>query len=461
MLSSKFLAPTLLALALPLVPMMAQAQDNTPKIGISVAPSTLREDGPAPVAKLRRIAGSTPRVVLKLVSTDARVIVPATIVFPEGATEVGFPVRLVNDSIINDPASKDGFHAFRIHVSGEGVAPNFIDLRILDDEPFRPPVTSKVTLTRFEVVDGSTNMVRLTFSGPVSFARNRFGTPIYLLAINGLHTEVSVQAISAQVLVLKSARAFQAGGTLSVAVYNLADASGLPFPDLVRLAVVPAGPRYSLEVSRPRIRENAGANASRVTIRLAYAVAKPLTFTLTVNELLPSFPVKISAPASVTVPAGAREVSFPVAAIDNDRVDGDVLNFIAVASPYPNPPTSPLVRFDIIDDEPAPASTVRIVRAARLAGNVLRLKLSGSIRDPYNIGPSPEKFLIRVGARLFHPRGSISVDASGTVVDVYTGVDLPSTEEVTLTISGLRDASLALISTTSITLPVVPSQPSA
>lgn len=473
--SKKFLALGLLALALPVALLGAsQSEARAVELDLMVAPRAFREDGAAPRGRLARRGTSLPALTVQLRSTDTRFIVPATVTFAQGERQLYFPIRLVNDVIINDRASNDGFRTFNLYIGGAGIPSTEISLKILDDEPFRLPRLSPVRLERFEALGDSKNVARLVFSGPVSFNPSKtYGTPQYGLGINGLMDRVArLQVINRQVLLITFDRDFAPGDIIAIAAYNLTDAHGLPLPDQLRSTVVPFGPPFSIAISKSKFREDAGANASRVTIRLAYAVARPLTFTLSVNapgamelsaSTLPesTLPRKISAPASVTIPAGARAISFPVAAIDNDVVDGDTFNRLAIQAPFLTRPAARHIRFVIVDNERAPVSDVRIVRAARLAEGGVRLKLSGSIRNLYNLEPSGEKFLIRIGARSFHPLDSISVDSSGTVVDIYTGVNLPSTEEVTVTISGLRDSTLAVIPVSSITLPPVPSTPSA
>ncbi|MBC8354315.1 MAG: hypothetical protein H8E66_20160 [Planctomycetes bacterium] len=109
------------------------------------------------------------------------------------------------------------------------------------------------------------------------------------------------------------AHTYASGGTYLVTVTVADDDGGSGF-DTLQLTV---GSTLAVEVAADQIAENAGANASSLTItRHSSDLDQPLTVYLATD------PSEISIPASVEIPAGEQSVIIAVHAVDDDVLDG-------------------------------------------------------------------------------------------------------------------------------------------
>ena len=195
---------------------------------------------------------------------------------------------------------------------------------------------------------------------------------------------------------------------------------------------------YRVEISPRTFYENAGPKAARGTIRLLRPNFTPTTFSL---HLSPPFnsdpPVKASVPQSVTVPAGETEVSFDIGAIDNSEADGDTFALLYVKAPNQSGLITP-IRLEVLDDESAgAASEVRVLRGQRVDNRgIVRLQFSSSLRNRRN---SADNFTLRIGGKEIRVR-SASLNATGTIVDLFVGQTLPATETIDVAFSGLFDS---------------------
>ena len=109
------------------------------------------------------------------------------------------------------------------------------------------------------------------------------------------------------------AHAYDSGGTYLVTVTIADDDGGSDF-DTLQLTVAST---LSVEVAADQIVENAGADASSLTItRHSSDVGQPLTVYLATD------PSEISIPTSVEIPAGEQTLVVAVHAVDDDVLDG-------------------------------------------------------------------------------------------------------------------------------------------
>ncbi|MBN2021930.1 MAG: Ig-like domain-containing protein [Pirellulales bacterium] len=84
----------------------------------------------------------------------------------------------------------------------------------------------------------------------------------------------------------------------------------------------------SLALSKTHVAEDAGAVALRGTVTRSGPTAAPLVVMLT-----PSDPTELSAPATVTIPAGQKSVSFDIGVLSDGVVDGDQAVAIEAQAP--------------------------------------------------------------------------------------------------------------------------------
>lgn len=96
-----------------------------------------------------------------------------------------------------------------------------------------------------------------------------------------------------------------------------ASAAGSRSAEKTILLVDDDTPILTLSLDRTLVTENAGAAAAIATLTRAPASALPLTVNLTNSD-----PSEAEIPATVTLPAGAASVSFPVGAVDDAVADG-------------------------------------------------------------------------------------------------------------------------------------------
>jgi hypothetical protein len=110
------------------------------------------------------------------------------------------------------------------------------------------------------------------------------------------------------------------------------------------LLLIDSTPRIGLQITPRTVREDSGRSV-RAYVTLSQAVAQPITVQLTSSE-----PNRVRVPASATVPAGARYVSFPLEVIDNNVVENDRVVAITLNTGVAG--VAPVVtRLSILDDD--------------------------------------------------------------------------------------------------------------
>jgi hypothetical protein len=236
--------------------------------------------------------------------TEARV--PATVTIPAGSASATFPISAVNDS------EPDGVQSVTITAA----APDW--------------VSGQATVTVFD------NEARLSLSvNPATFlesagpnaatatlTRNTPTTEALEVALTSRDTtEARVPATitipagaSSMTFPVEAVNDTSADGARRFAL--VATAQG--YPAAVAYVTVEDNdvPTLRLRLSRTTVLENAGANAAYLTVS-RNSVGSAVVVTLASSELRAA-----TVPTTVTIPVGTSSVTVPVAAVDDDLVDG-------------------------------------------------------------------------------------------------------------------------------------------
>ena len=119
-------------------------------------------------------------------------------------------------------------------------------------------------------------------------------------------------------------------------------------------------PSLTLELTSSSVSEGAGPNATTATLRRAVAKPFPVTVQMTSSE-----PSAARVPISITIEANRDAVSFPVAAVDDDQVDGPQQTVLRASLAIGNPPvlvaeSQPLTL--VVTDDDGPTLTLRVAK---------------------------------------------------------------------------------------------------
>ncbi|MBV9469462.1 MAG: CSLREA domain-containing protein, partial [Abitibacteriaceae bacterium] len=113
------------------------------------------------------------------------------------------------------------------------------------------------------------------------------------------------------------------------------------------------GPTLTLTISPNTFSEGAGANAAVGTVTRNTSTSAPLVVSLANSDA-----TKVTVPATVTIPAGAASVTFPVGAVDNSVVDGNkTVTLTATSSGLNAGVASVTVTDNDVTPTPTPAPT--------------------------------------------------------------------------------------------------------
>jgi len=281
-------------------------------------------------------------------SNTGKLTVPATVTIPASQTSVTFPINAIDNAIV------DGDHIVTITVSAPAYGPDLTqDVLVEDLEPSLSLSTGtlsvqenagsfQMTVTRLDQADISQPMVvnLSTNNVPAGGPLNLSVPATVTIPANSVSVTFTVQVIDNTLL----------DGTRTARV----DASSAGIIAGSLQIQVTDHETLILTVDKSEFLENAGATAARGTVRRSNTnISQPLVVTLTSHDL-----TELTVPATVTIPAGASSVSFDIAAVNDDELDGPQnVSISAAATGY----VDGAINVTVLDHEPplitSPSST--------------------------------------------------------------------------------------------------------
>ena len=268
--------------------------------------TAIDENGGTAVATLTRHDGALDALTLTLESGDtSELVVPTDVTIPAGQPSVTFPVTAVDDQLL------DGTQTVRISAaSATHNAENSLD--VLDFEMIE---LSLDVATVAENQGAAVSVLTVTLPGSV------LPSPV----------EVSLSSADTSELTLPSSVTIPAGQSSSQVDLTAIDddlldgnqsveitASASGYVDGQQTIVIEDHETLLLTIDVTDVFENAGANQVTGTVRRENVdTAGPQTVFLSSDDSS-----EVTVPVSVTIPAAASEITFPVTIVDDDVVDG-------------------------------------------------------------------------------------------------------------------------------------------
>jgi hypothetical protein len=233
--------------------------------------------------------------------------VPATVVIPAGSSAVAFHVAAVDDQVV------DGPQQVTITATTAGLPPAVETVTVTDNDV--PHLTLTVTPGTFSEGAGTSAAIG-------TITRNTLPNTALTVTLGSSDaTEATVPAtitipagstsVNFRVAAVEDS---VTDGTQAVVV--TATAVGFDAVN-AHLTVTDNDVVLRLTVTPTTFGENAGPNAATATVTRSAAEPTPLTVTLTSSDTGAA-----AVPATVTVPANAASVTFPIAAVDDNLLNG-------------------------------------------------------------------------------------------------------------------------------------------
>ncbi len=291
---SATLVPAVLTLSMP----VAQIAENAPDPTVR---STITRNGSRAEALAVSLISSKP----------TELTVPATVVIPAGQVTATFALTVHADGVV------DGPQAVTIGATAVGFRGAAVQVTVLDTDLPRLTVnfakaaisegTSATATVRREVVTTAPLVVQLTVSDDL-----QLGVPA-LTMIPANQATVTFEVTALDDTLIEAAHTY----TLT------AEAAGfLPGSAAIEVTDDDA-PEITVQLALHEVSEGAGAVAT--TGKVVRSAAGPRAVIVALES---SNGNAARVPSSVTIPAGALFASFPVAAVDNDQLDGRKTAFI-------------------------------------------------------------------------------------------------------------------------------------
>ncbi len=363
-------------------------------------------------------------LTVALTSSDTNeMIVPAAVTLPAGQTSAGFTARVAQDHQVDGPKT------VTIGASAAGYAAASQTLTVLDAD--RPRLT--LTLATNAVWEGDSVIAAvardLVTTNPVTVALQsshpgQLSPPSFVLIPAGeagaAFPVLAVDDILVEGVLEYSVSASASGFEAAAATVVLLD------DDL---------PHVAITLASAIISEGDGPQATLATVTRSIASSRSLAVDLESTNTAAA-----QAPARVVIPASQLSATFPVAAVDNDRVDGPKTTFLR---PFPLASGSD-VRVDegsgaslTVTDDDGP--TLRLVVARNLVGEGLNLATTLTVSRN-----TPATNALAVALASSNP-GEAAVPASATIPAGSNAVAVP----VASVADGVTDGNQSVMFTAS------------
>lgn len=329
---------------------------NAPRLSLKIAPRVVQESGENAAGGLVSI--STPQaepVTVRLsVSDEDQARVPPTVVIPPGSTLARFSIEAIVDRL------GEGTRDITIFAEADNFAPARAPLAIRDATPFvtasltTPQLSERAGPDAARVVVKLSRPTRETINVFLSVSDSRLSVPISVSFAPGQ------TLLSIPVTVVDNDAVDDDGNDDShrarISVrqpFSSTAFYGTP-PIELPLQIFDDDRPLSLEISNTRLSERAPRTA-RATVTRQGSLAEPLVVTLRprASDSTPSLPLLLRVPRAVTIPAGARSVSFEVGVADNEQafLFGDQVNFLTVSATIAGQSVETTLDIEIEDDD--------------------------------------------------------------------------------------------------------------
>ena len=283
--------------------------DEATVLALALAQTSIVESDGSVTATLTRSGDTSGALNVSLTSSDDTLAtVPATVTFADGQTEATFAVTAVNDDLVEDDQ-------LVTITATSGAVSTSAELTILDDD-VNPPVFENDILA-FEVPEGTLLVADLT----VSDDNDSEGDGITFAITGGADADAFSINADTGVLQFINAQDFDTpnslDGTNTFAVEVTAtNSAGLTATQTVLANVTDIATSLSLTLDQTSINENAGS--ATATLTRSGDTFGALTISLTSSD-----ETAATVPATVTFADGQTDVTFAIAAVNDDVVDGD------------------------------------------------------------------------------------------------------------------------------------------
>lgn len=296
-------------------PVMVTRLEMLPTVGVVFSPATVLEGtGRAGTVTLSSALSSATTFAL-VSSRPTRVSVPESVTIPAGQTSVGFIAQSLQNQAVELPVSVS------VSATAAGFDPASAALQVLDDD--QPAITLAFDRAEISERDGSPAAqgtitldrsvafpLRVNFSASpttdlilppqVEIPANSLGAIFPIGVVNNVAVDGSrVVSVVAQLMETSGANAVAQSAPATLTIHD------------------DDGPALALAVDRTLLIEGASP-AATATVSRSPVTASPVFVTLACSDTS-----EMTAPVSVTIPAGQPSVSFPLQAIADGQPDGN------------------------------------------------------------------------------------------------------------------------------------------
>lgn len=381
-----------------------------PVLSVSLSQSTVSEsagDNASTLTITRSRVDSTALVVNLASSDTTRATIPATVTIPGGAASVTVSVAAVDNSTVDATSST----AVTLTASATNFASVSAVFTVTDDDTsalglsLSPGTISEsagagaATLTVTRNTVGSSDLIvtltssrtdKATLPATVTIPAGSTSATVSVSAVNNDTVDGNVNA---------TITAAATGFTTATATLAVTD------DDVATLTASASPSTFS---------ETAGASASVLTVsRNTTDNTNPVTVTIGLSATS-----RLTAPTTLTIPAGATSATADLSAIDNEVVDGLETVVINVAADgFVSGATSIM----ITDNENALTVSISVGTVTESAGveaaTVTITRDTSTVEDLTVTLTSGDSSVVTVPATVVIPAGSISVTVPLTIVD--------------------------------------------
>jgi hypothetical protein len=273
-------------------------------------------EGGSLTGQISRSPVAATALVVQLIASDtAQILAPGSVVIPGGAASAQFPISAIEDDLV------ERTNLYTIVASAPGIPPVSSTVGVADNDI--PTVT--VTLTQRTVSEGDgANATSATITrSPVSARALVIQPTAGNSTAVRLPSTATIPANQASVTIpVGTVDNTTADGPRPVAIGGsiLDSTTRLPIRDIIADVLTVTdddGPTLTLRIAADAVAEGRSP-ATTATVLRNTSTAQALTVTLGSSDL-----TEATVPASVVIPAGANQATFPIASLSDGTTDGN------------------------------------------------------------------------------------------------------------------------------------------